>query len=1100
MADTNELIPKDTLDNLNQFKKLLNESSDSMEVLLNKFISLTNEVKKGTATFESNAKAAQKVAEAENDLSEEEQRQIKIKQQIQKLENEIKRQNSDEVRQLEQLRQQRNKNQRALRNDVKEQNAASNSLEQLRGRLNRMRQEYDNLSDSIRKSANGKLLKDQIKALSDYIKQEEALTGRTGRNVGNYPQGGGILGGIGAVFGGNVLTSAITSVKDALAGLINTAKEFVSEGIQMAQKAEGVTRAFSALNNPDLLSNLREATKGTVNDLELMQTAVRAQNFNIPLENLGNLLKFAQQRAQQTGESVDYLVNSIIDGIGRKSTLILDNLQISAGDIQQRVKETGDYTTAVIDLVNEKLAQQGDLALTAADKEAQANAKRQNAQLAIGRQLTQIQGLWSTLTGSFYETIGNLAERYLPSLLSNIELVVNKFIEWYNSSDFLRAQVSKLYLGLNILFINFKRDIKIALAGLGTFADIMKNLSNLNFREAARNYTSFLQKVASTAVQYGKEAQEALINARETAQTLLEPIQITTNLNYDDVVVNNKGGGVDAIIGLIAIQEEKLKKLNQKYGDLNKINNEETLRRYNQEKQAIENEINRLRNLGVINKQQTNQSIERNNAEIQASQELALFLVNQNAETNKAILEDNKRSYDDRMQAVDDYEARMKESINQRLENQLKDQALTDSQRALLELKAQAEINKINEEGAKYRQQIVKDYVEEQQKIVTDAYNTRLQALDNSQQEELAILAEMYSKGGISQEDYEKRKTDITKEFAKERFDAEVASMRSLLDISGLTAEQRQEIEKKILNAELSYNRTINQQKIKEQEDYAQKMLDIEKKLSDERKKLINELYESSFELITTLFDAQTERNLQRLEKESEDNEKWQEKEQERIERQEEAGVITKEQAEAQKAAIDQQAEVREEQIEAQRKEIQNAQAKREKAFALARVGIDTASAVMKNLALYGFILAQPLNAATIALGAVQAATILAQPLPAYKDGTEDHGGGLAIVGDGNRSEMVVTPFGNVYKTPDRPTLVDLPKHSVVLPDFSKAMMAYTPMVRSEDKSNVVVMSDKEGVKAIGLTNKKLDKVCQGINAIRENSKYNNQAKLYTKF
>ena len=40
-------------------------------------------------------------------------------------------------------------------------------------------------------------------------------------------------------------------------------------------------------------------------------------------------------------KSVDFLVNSIVTGIGRKSVLILDNLGLSAVDVNEKFKESG---------------------------------------------------------------------------------------------------------------------------------------------------------------------------------------------------------------------------------------------------------------------------------------------------------------------------------------------------------------------------------------------------------------------------------------------------------------------------------------------------------------------------------------------------------------------------------------------------------------------------------------------------------------------------------------------------------------------------------------------------------------------------------------
>lgn len=133
----------------------------------------------------------------------------------------------------------------------------------------------------------------------------------------------------------------------------------MSEGIRLAANADGVRRAFDKLDRPGMLSELRKATKDTVNDLELMQAAVRAKDFRIPLEDLGKYLQFARLKAQQTGQSVDYLTDSIITGLGRKSLLILDNLGLSAAEVNEEMAKTGDLMTAVAAIVDRQLAQAG---------------------------------------------------------------------------------------------------------------------------------------------------------------------------------------------------------------------------------------------------------------------------------------------------------------------------------------------------------------------------------------------------------------------------------------------------------------------------------------------------------------------------------------------------------------------------------------------------------------------------------------------------------------------------------------------------------------------------------------------------------------------
>ncbi|MDR1980379.1 MAG: hypothetical protein LBQ39_02005 [Tannerellaceae bacterium] len=200
-------------------------------------------------------------------------------------------------------------------------------------------------------------------------------------------------------------------VAEWLGDLASKAKDFVVEGIKMAATAEGVSKAFGKLDadSKGLLSNLRGETKGLIDDFQLMQSAVKAKNFNIPLNELGTLLKFAQQRAQETGQSVDYLVDSIINGVGRKSPLILDNLGISASRLQEQVKKTGDFASAVIEIVNEGLKKQGDLALTSADKATQAAVKWDNAQLKIGQRFKWLGDLWNKISGNVADAVGKFA-------------------------------------------------------------------------------------------------------------------------------------------------------------------------------------------------------------------------------------------------------------------------------------------------------------------------------------------------------------------------------------------------------------------------------------------------------------------------------------------------------------------------------------------------------------------------------------------------------------------------------------------------------------------------------------------------------------------
>ena len=175
--------------------------------------------------------------------------------------------------------------------------------------------------------------------------------------------------------------------------------ETIDKSVELAESADGVVHAFEKIGTEDYLQTLREATKGTVSDIELMKAAVKAKDFRIPLEDLGKYLSFAQLKAQQTGQSLDYMVDSIVTGLGRQSPQILDNLGLSAAEISEKTKETGDFMKGVATIVEKNLAQAGETYISAADRAARRTVELENAQLSLGKALVPIKEEFTDIYG-----------------------------------------------------------------------------------------------------------------------------------------------------------------------------------------------------------------------------------------------------------------------------------------------------------------------------------------------------------------------------------------------------------------------------------------------------------------------------------------------------------------------------------------------------------------------------------------------------------------------------------------------------------------------------------------------------------------------------
>lgn len=172
---------------------------------------------------------------------------------------------------------------------------------------------------------------------------------------------------------------------------------FAKEAINLNSQLEKAAAGFARFGSEVDLQTMRESTRGLVTDLELMQQSVKGANLGIPLQQMGTLLAFAKRRADETGESIDYLVNSIVEGIGRKSTRRLDNLGITAERVKAAMHGVSMETASVKDvsdaftsIAKEELDKMGDAALTASDKFAKLSVAWDNFKARTGGPLADL--------------------------------------------------------------------------------------------------------------------------------------------------------------------------------------------------------------------------------------------------------------------------------------------------------------------------------------------------------------------------------------------------------------------------------------------------------------------------------------------------------------------------------------------------------------------------------------------------------------------------------------------------------------------------------------------------------------------------------------
>ena len=299
------------------------------------------------------------------------------------------RKESEAYRNLKKQYSETSKEIRSLTSRISEQTSQINILDmsmvQLKKQQKSLQKEMDNTVKSLNPEAYG-VLEQRLMDVNSRISELK----QNARSLGELASDDTVNG----VLLGNLLTKGAELFGEKAREFKDSIAELISGGLEMAEQADGVTKAFNGLNQEGLLDNLRKATKGTVNDVQLMTAAVQANDFRIPLEDLGKYLEFAQLKAQQTGQSVDYMTNSIVTGLGRKSPLILDNLGISAAEISEKTKQTGDFMKAVAEIVDTQLAEAGETYISAADRAAQKTVELQNAQKALGDEILPLKEQW----------------------------------------------------------------------------------------------------------------------------------------------------------------------------------------------------------------------------------------------------------------------------------------------------------------------------------------------------------------------------------------------------------------------------------------------------------------------------------------------------------------------------------------------------------------------------------------------------------------------------------------------------------------------------------------------------------------------------------
>lgn len=291
---------------------------------------------------------------------------------------------------------------------------------------------------------------------------------------------------------------------------------------------------------------------------------------------------------------------------------------------------------------------------------------------------------------------------------------------------------------------------------------------------------------------------------------------------------------------------------------------------------------------------------------------------------------------------------------------------------------------------------------------------------------QMTELTKNYDGNIKDREKYNKEMLRLQEDFALESLQIQIDTLRNNLDL--LPYDER-------IKAEKELTKLLGQQediRLRQAQRKSDEDLEYQKKIEAAKKRLIQESIKAFISIGNSLF----ERQIQNVEAEIEANQEEYDAKVETIDALAEKDIITTEEAEARKRAAEEETSRKNKELERKKAELQTRQAKFQKSIDIAQTIAATAQAIMVAYKDAGPIAGAIFAAMIAATGAVQLATIIAQPIPKYAHGTDNHPGGLAIVGDGGRSEAVLVG-DKAYITPDKPTLLSLPAGAEVVPDLN---------------------------------------------------------------
>ena len=850
---------------------------------------------------------------------------------------------------------------------------------------------------------------------------------------------------------------------------VNEATDIIAKGL-----------AAGGMNSEQYLSNLqRFAPTFQKMGMTAEQAAVAMSQIDKAGVNSQRALMAMSRASLQLRTMSDGTAKSL-NAIGVDAQQMSQDVQSGARSVQdamaevaRKLQETGSNSKEAAAVMKELFGARGESAigdgfltfLAESNKGMEELLGKQDSlqrlklkEVEVNKELNDVLASLFDMTGGGFESITLKCKIWIKEgLVSAIKWVVdliNYFIDWYNESLVLRAAVNGFimawkngYATLKVIFNVVIDAIKALGRNLKALGDIVEGVFTLSpekvskgFGQLMENFKVTWKEVANDAKSFGKEVAD---NFTDALDKTMRP-KLVARLDYNAVGNADIGdGGTGRVTGGAGSgtggggSDKKAKELDKTAKEELKI-----VEQLEEAKvKAMEDGIEKT--LAIIRLQYKKESdaIKGNSEAAQKlrllkAKELAVKLAQAQAayDTQRADIDLKNRLATVKEGSEEEYTLKLNQLEKQR-EAEIAEAKKTGADVALINAKYRKQEEDLLEEHIQKQMEILNKKSANAQLRADADYEAKVEQLEKEYSAEIRNAKHTGKTVEQIKADYNRRRTEIDNQYADDTLQRQIDLISSQLQFEDMGKEEREKLQLELTKL----TKQLARQRADAEKQATDEAVQADEAAAAKRKQNLQDWAQRAGEAIGRISDfmsALYDNQIQKIEELLEAEQTRYDQEVNHIDYLAEHGAITTEEAEIRKRDAAAATAAKQEQLEKKKAQIEYRKALMEKANTIAQIGMATALGIMQALAMFPPNI--PLASFIGAMGAIQLATALAQPIKAYAEGTKGkpHPGGLALVGDGGSQELVMYD-GKAYVTPDSPTLVDLPRGAEVIPDIT---------------------------------------------------------------